>query len=149
MSDPALMVQVVRLSHEARLPERMSAGSAGWDIRAALQEPLVLGPGERVLVPTGLSFVLPGGTEAQIRPRSGLALKHGVTVLNSPGTVDSDYRGEIKVILVNLGDSSFEVKPGMRIAQVVFSRVAEVKMVEGDTLPETRRGSGGFGHTGA
>ncbi len=141
-------VRVKRLSPNALLPRRMSRGSAGWDLFACLEGAVVVNPGERALIPTGLAFVLPEGTEAQVRPRSGLALKHGITVLNSPGTIDSDYRGEIKVILVNLGDEPFRVEHGMRIAQVVFSRLTEVVVVETDNLPSTQRDGGGFGHTG-
>ncbi len=141
-------VLVKRLSDKAILPVRMSDGAAGWDLFACLDGPVVVGPGERVLVSTGIAFALPRGTEAQVRPRSGLALRHGVTVLNSPGTIDSDYRGEVKVLLVNLGDEPFCIEPGMRIAQVVFSQVTPVKMVEHNSLPETTRGAGGFGHTG-
>ncbi len=144
-----LEVQVKRLSDRALLPKRMSEGAAGWDLFACLEQPVLIKPGERALISTGLVFALPGGMEAQIRPRSGLALKHGVTVLNSPGTIDSDYRGEVKVILVNLGNQPFEVNHGMRIAQAIFSVVAEVQLAESVRLSDTSRGSGGFGHTGS
>jgi len=144
-----LTVQVKRVSHRALLPRRMSEGAAGWDLFACLEQPVLIEPGERALIPTGLLFAVPEGMEAQIRPRSGLALKHGVTVLNSPGTIDSDYRGEVKVILVNLGNQGFEVTHGMRIAQAIFSRIAGVQVVESAHLSDTVRGSGGFGHTGS
>lgn len=142
------VVLVKRLNSKAILPERMSSGAAGWDLFACLSDPLTILPQQRALVPTGLAFELPEGFEAQVRPRSGLALKHGVTVLNSPGTIDSDYRGEIRVILVNLGEQPFKVSHGMRIAQVVFSQVAPVRLRESAHLSETKRSSGGFGHTG-
>jgi len=129
-------------------PQRMSAHAAGYDVRAALDAPLTLGPGERALVPCGFAMALPEGSEAQVRPRSGLALKHGVTLLNSPGTIDSDYRGEVKVILVNLGREPFVVAPGERVAQLVFARV-EASAIEVVTdLPASERGAGGFGSTG-
>jgi dUTP pyrophosphatase len=113
-----------------------------------LEEPKVLQPGERVLVPTGLSLALPEGFEAQVRPRSGLALKHGITVLNSPGTVDADYRGDVGVILINLGAEPFTIAPGDRIAQLVLAAYAQVDWMPVEVLPETERGAGGFGHTG-
>ena len=118
------------------------------DLRANVAEPLVLKPMQRVLVPTGLRIELPFGCEAQIRPRSGLALKHGITVLNSPGTIDADYRGEIQVLLVNLSDLPFEIKQGERIAQMVVARYERVQWVEVTELSDTQRGEGGFGHTG-
>ncbi len=130
------------------LPQYMSAGASALDLVAAIHEDLVIAPGSRALVPTGLSIALPMGTEAQIRPRSGLALKHGITLLNSPGTIDADYRGEIKVILINLGEAPFVVSRGMRIAQMVIAEVIKARLVEADNLDETVRGSGGFGHTG-
>jgi len=122
--------------------------SAGMDLTAALTEAIELSPGERALIPTGLSIALPPGYEAQVRPRSGLAIKHGVTVLNTPGTVDADYRGEIKVILINHGQEPFTVKRGMRIAQMVITRHANVKWDVVEALEETKRGEGGFGSTG-
>lgn len=130
------------------LPAYATVGSAGLDLRAHLEEFKVLQPGERVLVPTGLSLALPEGFEAQVRPRSGLALKHGITVLNSPGTVDADYRGDVGVILINLGAEPFTIAPGDRIAQLVLAAYAQVEWAPVEVLPETERGAGGFGHTG-
>jgi len=130
------------------LPSRASAGSAGFDLHAAVDEPELLGPGERTLVPTGLVLEIPAGWEAQLRPRSGLALRHGVTLLNSPGTVDSDYRGEVGVILVNHGAEPFTVRRGERIAQLVFARVADVEWREASELEASDRGEGGFGSSG-
>ncbi len=130
------------------LPSYQTVGSSGFDLLAAVDQSFLLKPGQRALVPTGLSFSLPLGTEAQIRPRSGLAAKHGVTLLNTPGTIDSDYRGEIKVIMINLGQEDFEVTRGMRIAQAVIAQVVKAKLVPADKLEPTHRGIGGFGHTG-
>lgn len=129
-------------------PEYATAMSAGMDIKADIQEPVTLGPLARKMIPTGLYIALPEGYEAQIRPRSGLAAKHGITVLNSPGTVDADYRGEIKVILVNLSDTPFTVNPGERIAQMIIARHERVVWDEVEELDETERGTGGFGSTG-
>ena len=147
MSAP-VEVTVERLAHgrDLPLPSYASAGSAGLDLSAATG-PLTLAPGARALVGTGLALALPEGLEGQIRPRSGLALKHGVTVLNSPGTIDSDYRGEIGVLLVNLGESPFTVERGMRIAQLVIAPVVRARLVEGEA-PPSDRGAGGFGSTG-
>jgi dUTP pyrophosphatase len=132
-----------------RLPEYETIQSAGMDVRAALPEnPFVLKPGERSLVPTGFCMALPAGFEAQIRPRSGLAIKHGVTVLNSPGTIDADYRGEVKVILINHGSEPFAINHGDRIAQMVIAPVTQVSLALADDLQQTRRGEGGFGSTG-
>ena len=133
---------------ELPLPAYATAGAAGMDIVAAVTEDLVLAPGGRSAVPTGLSMAVPAGHEVQVRPRSGLALRHGVTVANAPGTIDSDYRGEVKILLVNLGDAEFTVSRGMRIAQIVLAPVtrADPKIVE--ELDDTARGSGGFGSTG-
>ena len=122
--------------------------SAGGDLRANLEAPVVLQPLQRMLIPTGLYIALPPGYEAQSRPRSGLAIKHGITVLNSPGTIDADYRGELKVILVNLSDQPFEIAPGERIAQMVIARHEQVEWEPVDALDETERGAGGFGSTG-
>jgi dUTP pyrophosphatase len=132
------------------LPAYQSAHAAGLDLLAAVPEdvPLILSPGQRALVPTGLTIALPAGYEAQIRPRSGLAAKHGVTVLNAPGTIDADYRGEIGVLLINHGDAAFPIRRGERIAQMVIAAVARVELVPAATLSPTDRGSGGFGSTG-
>lgn len=130
------------------LPAYMTAGAAGMDLYAAVEAEVVLHPGERRLIPTGLYISLPPGYEAQIRPRSGLALRHGISMVNTPGTIDSDYRGEIGVILINHGEEPFVVRRGDRIAQMVVSRVERVEWEEVDALDESERGSGGFGHTG-
>ncbi len=132
----------------AILPSYQTAGAAGADLCACLTEPLVLAPGQRAIVPTGLSFAIPSGYEIQLRPRSGLAAKHGVTVLNSPGTIDSDYRGEVKVILINLGTEDFTIFPGDRIAQMVVAPVEQAQFQVVDALSATERGQGGFGSTG-
>jgi dUTP pyrophosphatase len=143
-------IAVSRLPHntDLPLPAYETAQSAGMDLVAANDAPVTLAPGGRAMVPTGLAIALPAGYEAQIRPRSGLAAKNGVTVLNTPGTVDADYRGEVKVILINLGDDAFEIERGMRIAQMVIAPVIQASFTEVDTLPETARGTGGFGSTG-
>ena len=130
------------------LPEYATALSAGLDLKANITEPVTMKPLERVLVPTGLFIALPEGTEAQVRPRSGLAAKHGITVLNSPGTIDADYRGEIKVILVNLSNEPFVINPGERIAQMVVARFERAQWLEVQELDSTERGEGGFGSTG-
>jgi len=147
-----MKVSLKRLPHGEGLPAPAyaSAGAAGLDLHAALApgQKLVLEPGARDLVPTGFCIAVPAGFEAQVRPRSGLALNHGVGVLNAPGTIDSDYRGEIKVLLVNLGAQPFEIERGVRIAQMVISPVAHATLVEVDDLDETARGAGGFGSTG-
>ncbi|HRH58916.1 MAG TPA: dUTP diphosphatase [Chitinophagales bacterium] len=130
------------------LPEYETTGSAGVDLRAQLQEPVMLKPLQRALIPTGLYIELPEGYEAQVRPRSGLALKKGVTVLNSPGTIDSDYRGEIKVIMINLSNETTVINTGERIAQLIVAKFEKVQFKEVDELNETERGEGGFGHTG-
>lgn len=129
-------------------PAYATEQSAGVDLKALLTEPVVLQPLERTLVPTGLYIALPKGYEAQVRPRSGLAAKHGISVLNSPGTIDADYRGEIRVILVNLSQQPFEIVPGERIAQMVIARHEQVEWEEVDQLDDTQRGAGGFGSTG-
>jgi dUTP pyrophosphatase len=149
-SSAALRVRVRRLPHavDLALPEPASAASAGVDVRAAVNEDLVLAPGERALVPTGLVIELPAGCEAQVRPRSGLALRHGVTLLNSPGTIDPDYRGEIQVLLANLGAEPFIVRRGERVAQLVFARFERVAWEESHELAGSARGGGGFGSTG-
>ncbi|HIT16697.1 MAG TPA: dUTP diphosphatase [Candidatus Avimuribaculum pullicola] len=142
-----MTVEIINSSGNA-LPAYETTGSAGMDLRAAIDEPVVIGPLQRAMIPTGLRIALPEGYECQIRPRSGLAAKHGVTVLNSPGTIDADYRGEIKVILVNLSDVPFTVNPGERVCQMVVARYSRVEWVQVETLDVTERGSGGFGHTG-
>lgn len=129
-------------------PSYATEKSAGMDLKADIKEPVTLGPLERALIPTGLYIALPDGTEAQVRPRSGLAAKHGISVLNAPGTIDADYRGEVKVILVNLSNEPFVVNPGERIAQMVVTQYAKVEWDEVDVLDETQRGEGGFGSTG-
>ena len=145
-------ISFTRLDHGKDLPapEYATAGSAGMDLVAAVPdgEPMKILPGGRAAVPTGLAFAIPQGFEGQVRPRSGLALKNGITVLNAPGTIDSDYRGEVKVILVNTSSETFEITRGMRIAQIVFARVEQMKLQEVNSLDETARGSGGFGSTG-
>lgn len=142
-----LQVKVVNKGKQ-QLPKYATAQSAGMDLRADIEEPVLLNPGEIHLFPTGLHIQLPEGYEAMVRPRSGLALKHGITVLNTPGCVDSDYRGNIGVILINLSDNSFEVAPGERIAQLVISPIVQAEWAEVEELSETERGEGGFGHSG-
>lgn len=131
------------------LPEYSTASSSGMDLRASLEEPVLLKPLERALIPTGIRIAIPEGYEAQVRPRSGLAANHGVTVLNTPGTIDADYRGEVKVILVNLSSEAYTVRSGDRIAQLVFQKIVRAAWKEVHSLPESERGSGGFGSTGA
>lgn len=138
----------IRVKPGASLPAYQSRGAAGADLCALLDEPLLLSPGRTVLVPTGLFVEIPEGYEAQIRPRSGLALNHGITFLNSPGTIDSDYRGEVKIIMTNLGEKDFVVENGMRIAQMIFSKIYRGEFIIKDELVETERNHGGFGHTG-
>ena len=130
------------------LPRPATAGSAGCDLHAALSEPILLSPGGRALVPTGLRIAVPPGYEAQVRPRSGLALDHGIVLPNSPGTIDSDYRGELRVIVMNLGEKAFEIRHGDRIAQLVVAPVVRPHFEEVASLDDTARGAGGFGHTG-
>ncbi len=143
-------VSIKRLEHAAELllPAYETAHAAGMDLMACIPADMQLQPGERALVPTGFAIALPEGFEAQVRPRSGLAVKHGITVLNAPGTIDADYRGEIGVILINLGQAAFAISRGMRIAQMVIAPVARAAWHETDTLDDTQRGSGGFGSTG-
>lgn len=140
-------VDVVNRSNH-RLPEYATEGSAGMDLKANIDEPIVLEPMKRIIVPTGIRVALPKGTELQIRPRSGLAAKYGITVLNSPGTIDSDYRGEVGIILANLSDQKFVINPGERIAQAVLARYERIEWNEVVELDDTERGEGGFGHTG-
>ncbi len=143
-------LQLKRLEHgkDLPLPAYQSELAAGLDLLAAVDDPVILAPGQRALVPTGLSMALPARFEAQVRPRSGLAAKHGVTVLNTPGTIDADYRGEVKVILINLGDAPFEITRGERIAQMVIAPVLQAEITEVAVLSDTERGVGGFGSTG-
>jgi dUTP pyrophosphatase len=145
-----IKLELKRLDHGQGLPlpAYQSALAAGLDLVAAVDDGLTLQPGSRALVPTGLAMALPVGYEAQVRPRSGLAAKHGVTVLNTPGTIDADYRGEVKVILINLGDTAFEISRGDRIAQLVIAPVLQAEIEEVEILSETSRGTGGFGSTG-
>lgn len=142
-----MKVKVINKSNNP-LPEYSTPQSAGMDLRAFITEPVILGVIDRALIPTGLYIEMPEGYEAQVRPRSGLAIKHGVTVLNSPGTVDADYRGEICVELVNLSNTPFTIEPGERIAQLVFSKYEQAEFIKVEELSETERGTGGIGHTG-
>ena len=146
----SVTISVSTLPHfgDLLLPTYESPGAAGMDIAAAITADIVIAPGARHAVPSGLAIAVPAGHEAQIRPRSGLALRHGVTVANAPGTIDSDYRGEVKVILINLGEASFTVSRGMRIAQMVVAPVIQASLLLVDTLDSTERGGGGFGSTG-
>jgi dUTP pyrophosphatase len=141
-------VRFQRLRASAQVPRYMSAGAAGLDLASAADAPIELPPGGRVAVPTGLAFAIPAGFEGQVRPRSGLARKFGVTVTNAPGTIDSDYRGEVQVLLVNLGAEPYTVQPGERIAQLIIAPVSIAELEEASSLDDTTRGSGGFGHTG-
>ena len=147
---PAIPIQRLPHNPDLPLPAYESAQAAGMDLRAAVpeHEPMVLRPGARRAVPTGLAFALPAGFEGQVRPRSGLALKHGVTCLNTPGTIDADYRGEVKVLLINLGEEDFTIRRGDRVAQLVIAPVTQAAWRETETLDETTRGAGGFGSTG-
>jgi len=138
----------VNYTGKHELPQFETAQSAGMDLRANIEAPVVLQPGDRALIPTGIKMALPDGYEAQIRPRSGLAYKHGITVLNSPGTIDADYRGEIGIIIINHGKESVEFKAGDRVAQLIIAPVTQASLVKVDELNETHRNSGGFGHTG-
>ncbi len=144
------IVQIKRIpgTEDIPLPEYMTEHSAGVDIRAAVEDPVDIEPGEVTSVPTGLHLAIPDGYEAQIRPRSGLALKHGITLLNTPGTIDADYRGELRIIVINLGRKPFRIQRGDRIAQMIVAPVTRVSFQVVDDLPDTARGEGGFGHTG-
>lgn len=142
-----MRVKIINKSNN-QLPAYETASSAGMDLRAFIDADIVLKPFERKLIPTGLYIELPDGYEAQIRPRSGLAIKSGITVLNSPGTIDADYRGEIKVILINLSDTDFTIKSGERICQMVIAKHEKAEFIEVEEISETERGAGGFGHTG-
>ena len=142
-----IKVRIINKGHH-HLPEYATPQSAGMDLRANIEEPIILKPMQRMLVSTGLFMALPAGYEAQVRPRSGLALKHGITVLNTPGTIDADYRGEVKVLLVNFSDTDFVINDGERIAQMVISKHETADFIEVEELDETERGAGGYGHTG-
>jgi len=144
----SLPVYIQLLSPHAALPSYATEDSAGMDLAAAVDGPVVLAPGERAMIACGFAIALPRGYEAQVRPRSGLAAKHGVTVLNAPGTIDADYRGEVKVILINHGQEPFTVTAGMRVAQMVVAACERVSWTPAEELPVTTRGAGGFGHTG-
>lgn len=141
-------LRVRQLRPDATVPQYQTAGAAGMDLHACIAEPVTIAPGRIAAIPTGLSMEIPQGFEGQVRPRSGLATKHGVTVPNAPGTIDSDYRGEVIVALINLGQDAFTVTPGMRIAQMVIAAYTRVRIETVDTLTQTARGSGGFGSTG-
>lgn len=143
-----MIIKYIKLRPAAVAPQMMTEHAAGYDLSACLESPIVLTAGSRALVSTGLAIELPSGTEAQIRPRSGLAIKHGIGILNSPGTIDADYRGEIQVILFNTSQEDFIVEPGMRIAQMIISKVVDTTFVLDDSLSESSRQEGGFGHTG-
>ena len=144
----AVSIQVRRLRADATLPAYMSPSAAGMDLSAAVDEAITLEPGQRTAVGTGLAVALPPGYEAQVRPRSGLALRSGLTVVNAPGTIDADYRGEIKVLLINLGDAPVEINTGDRVAQLVVAPVVQAQLEEVESLPNSQRGGGGFGSTG-
>ena len=142
-----IQVKVVR-EKGVELPKNETEGSAGMDVRANIKEPITLKSLERILIPTGLKIAIPEGYEIQVRPRSGLAIKHGITILNTPGTVDSDYRGELKVIVVNLSNKTYTIEPNERIGQFVLNKIEQIEFVEVEELDSTERGEGGFGHTG-
>ena len=150
MTSPSIPVMVKRLPHnlDLPLPDYSTIGSVGADILAAVTQDIILSPFARALIPTGLKIGIPTGYEIQVRPRSGLALKHGITCLNTPGTIDSDYRGELKVLLINLGQTAFTIERGMRIAQMIIAPVAQAEIVEVTELDDTERGAKGFGSTG-
>lgn len=143
-----MKVKVINLNPNNPLPKYETPDSAGMDLRANIDAEYIIEPGERILIPTGLKMAIPSGYECQIRPRSGLALKKGITVLNTPGTIDASYRGEVGVIIINHSNDTFTINPGDRIAQAVFNKVEYVELEEVDELDETERGEGGFGHTG-
>ena len=143
-----IKVEILKHANNLPIPNYQTAGSAGMDLYAAVTEPLKIGPLERILIPTGLKISIPSDMEAQIRPRSGLAYKHGITVLNAPGTIDSDYRGEVKVILINMSNDEFVIERGSRIAQIVIAPISKARLDVVLTLDDTKRGSKGFGSTG-
>jgi dUTP pyrophosphatase len=148
MSRMTPRVQIRRLRPDAIVPRYQTAGAAGMDLHAAIDAPIELAPGARAAVGTGLALAIPRGLEGQVRPRSGLAREHGVTIVNAPGTIDSDYTGQVTVLLVNLGTQVVRIEPGQRVAQLVIAPVVQAELVEVDALPETARGAGGFGSTG-
>lgn len=141
-------LKIEKMPHCNELPQYQTAGSAGMDIRAAIEQPVTVGPLERMLIPTGIKIELPHGYEAQIRPRSGMAIKHGITMINSPGTIDEDYRGEVKIAVVNISNTAYTIEPGERIAQMVIAKVEQPEIVPVVSVSETLRGAGGFGSTG-
>lgn len=143
-----IQVRVNKVKPSANVPKYMSAGAAGCDITACLENPMIIEAGKRAAIPTGLAFEIPTGFEIQVRPRSGMAFKQGLTVVNAPGTIDSDFRGEVMVLVVNLGDTAVTVNPGDRIAQLVLQEVRQIEWTEVDSLSSTERGAGGFGSTG-
>jgi len=143
-----LNIEITNRCSDLPLPSKATSGASGFDLRAAVDEPLVLAPGKRAMVPTGIRLAIPEGYEGQVRPRSGLAIKHGIAMVNAPGTIDADYRGELAVILINLGEEPFEIRRGERIAQLVFAAVAPVTLQQVEALSETTRGEGGFGSSG-
>ena len=145
---PGPVIQIKKLSPLARLPEYATAGASGMDVHAAIEDSITIPPRSIRMIPLGFAMAIPVGWEAQVRPRSGLASRHGVSLPNTPGTIDADYRGELKVPLINLGDEAFIVEPGMRIAQMVITQVEQCRLVEVEDLDETDRGEGGFGSTG-
>ena len=147
-TEKKVKIYVQQTSEKTAFPSYMTPGSSGLDLRASIEEPMTLEPFERKLISTGLKLAIPQGYEGQVRPRSGLALKHGITTLNSPGTIDSDYRGEVKVLLINLGSAPVVINSGDRIAQLVIAPVVQAELEEVDELDDTSRGEGGFGHTG-
>ena len=148
MEDVTIQIKRVRKGRSTPLPEYMTHGASGMDLLASLEEEVALAPGERKLIPVGVSVAIPEGFEGQVRPRSGLAIRHGIGVVNGPGTIDADYRGEIGVVLINFGEEPFTIRDGDRIAQMVISRVFRAAWEEVDDLPFTPRHEGGFGHTG-
>lgn len=141
-------VKIIKLNQDAIIPQYMSAGASGCDVCACLTEPLTVAPQQRVAVPTGLAVEIPRGYEIQVRPRSGLSFKQGLTVVNAPGTIDSDYRGEIKILAINLGKEPITIEPGSRIAQLVLQQVEQIQWLSAETLASTARDTGGFGSTG-
>lgn len=143
-----VLIQKLPGAEDLPLPDYATSGSAALDLRAAVDEEVTLDPGKRILIPTGIRMAIPEGYEGQVRPRSGLAIKHGIGLVNSPGTIDSDYRGPVQVIVINLGQAPFTVRRGDRIAQLVIAPVTRVSLQESNSLPETKRNAGGFGHTG-